>query len=66
MAQKETVDLNRYLIDKCALVHMAACEEWNHGPAADSWRDDDGNLCIQYADGSWWHYRAAEDGIEWW
>lgn len=29
----------------------------------DSWRDEQGFLCVKYKNGQWWHY--SEQG-EWW
>ena len=52
--------------EECRQVHIAACEDWAHGEAVKAWLDDDGNLCAQYEDGSWWHYRETLDGLEWW
>lgn len=51
---------------RCAEEHMKACEDWNHGQIKGSWLDADGNLCIQYEDGCWWHYRETESGLQWW
>lgn len=45
--------------------HKAGCEEWTHGLPEKIWREGD-VLCIEYADGNWWHYKASEKGLEWW
>lgn len=46
--------------------HMAACEDWTHGTVEKAWIDDDGNTCVQYEDGSWWHYKETSEGLQWW
>lgn len=28
-----------------------------------AWRDDNGILCVEYANGNWWHYNELG---EWW
>lgn len=46
--------------------HKAVYEKWPHGEPT-SVRKNDGNIVeIQYEDGSWYHYRKTENGIEWW
>lgn len=46
--------------------HIAACEDWTHGEVETAWLDDDGNTCVQYKDGSWWHYKETPEGLQWW
>lgn len=46
--------------------HRAAFENWPHGEAAQSWRDESGVLCVRYEDGEWYHYKEGADGLEWW
>lgn len=46
--------------------HKEAFENWKEGVIADVWRDEEGNLCIRYESGKWWHYRRNADGVEWW
>lgn len=36
--------------------HMKSCDEWIDGEPVKSWFDNDGNFCIEYASGRWWHY----------
>lgn len=43
--------------------HKAASETWSEGNIKRTWVDDDGNLCIEYESGRWWHYN---DKGEWW
>lgn len=45
--------------------HKAGYEEWTHGLPEKIWREGD-VLCIEYTDGKWWHYKANENGLEWW
>jgi len=51
------------LAEKISKAHQNACETWEHGEARKTWFDHSGNICIEYADGEWWHYN--EKG-EWW
>lgn len=48
--------------------HKSACENWLHGDMSESWVDDNGYICIRYADGAWYHYgrRNIDDSIVWW
>lgn len=43
--------------------HKAAFENWKEGSIKKVWIDGDGNICIEYESGNWWHYN--EEG-EWW
>lgn len=43
-------------------MHMQACDEWKDGDPVKTWYDSDGNLCIEYESGRWWHYFNGE----WW
>lgn len=43
--------------------HKEAFEEWKEGEPVKVWFDFEGNLCIEYESGKWWHYN--EKG-EWW
>lgn len=52
--------------DCYAVIHKTACESWTHGNVKDAWKDKDGNICVQYEDGTWWHYRTTPGGVEWW
>lgn len=47
--------------------HKAALEYWYEGEIQKVWTDGDGNICIAYESGKWWHYRETGNGdIEWW
>lgn len=46
--------------------HKKAFEEWKHGDPIETWTDENGDLCIRYASGTWWHYRLAGSYWEWW
>lgn len=43
--------------------HKNASENWQEGEIAKVWIDGQGNICIEYKSGKWWHYN--EEG-EWW
>ena len=51
------------LTAQCYTQHKAAWENWPNGEPVKSWFDAEGNICIEYESGKWWHYN--EDG-EWW
>lgn len=42
--------------------HSEACENWTDGAPVKAWYDIDGNFCIEYESGRWWHYSNGE----WW
>jgi len=47
--------------------HKATLEYWYEGEIQKVWTDGDGNICIAYESGKWWHYRETGNGdIEWW
>ena len=51
------------LTAKCYDRHKQAFENWSEGEPVKVWFDFEGNLCIEYESGKWWHYN--EKG-EWW
>lgn len=59
-------------VNDCYEQHKAVWEKWDKGEPVDHWRDDEGNMCIRYANGEWFHYRinpGAEGEapfLEWW
>ena len=47
--------------------HKKAVENWTDGEVQEIWIDGDGNVCIAYESGKWWHYCEDKNGkIEWW
>lgn len=48
---------------ECSMKHKQAFEEWREGDIEKVWLDGQGNLCIEYQSGNWWHYN---DKGEWW
>lgn len=46
--------------------HMAVCEKWENGGPVKAWQDADNNICIEYSNGQWWHYRMNNNQLEWW
>jgi hypothetical protein len=43
--------------------HKKAFEKWDEGEIKKIWIDSEGNVCIEYESGNWWHYN---DKGEWW
>ena len=49
--------------------HRRVFEHDKLGDVAEVWYDDDGILCIKYANGDWYHYKCDKDtkyNLEWW
>lgn len=62
------IDPSRWCVEDVVKSHKFAWERWPHGEADESWIDEDGYLCIRYADGDWYHYglSALANEIVWW
>lgn len=48
--------------------HRSRFDTWEHGKIKKAWIDENGNTCIMYQSGKWWHYNVDEKGnmIFWW
>lgn len=59
-AAKSTMEdlANRYYA-----AHKSAAGLWDEGQPVKVWYDPDGNICIEYESGKWWHY--SNNG-QWW
>ena len=44
---------------ECCNSHKEAVEDWKEGEISKVWIDGNGNLCIEYESGNWWHYNEA-------
>ena len=42
--------------------HKEAFEEWGEGEPVKAWFDFEGNFCIEYESGKWWHYNDKSNG----
>ena len=51
------------LTEKCFSKHKQASDHWENGEPVKTWWDSDGNFCIKYENGNWWHYNSKG---EWW
>lgn len=60
---KELKEKMEHLTETYYNNHKSAWENWENGEPTKVWFDMDGNLCIEYENGKWWHYN--EKG-EWW
>ena len=40
--------------------HKTEFGEWREGKPVKSWYDDDGNICVEYESGKWWHYKDLD------
>ena len=54
------------LANRCADTHSLSVEEWTEGEPVKGWQDVDGNICVEYASGAWWHYKWTPEGLQWW
>lgn len=48
---------------ECFEMHKKAFETWQEGDIKKIWLDGQGNICIEYESGHYWHYN---DRGEWW
>lgn len=55
-------------VDQYAREHKKAFEDWTHGEVSDAWLHEGKKdiVCVQYEDGSWWHYEETPEGLKWW
>ena len=61
------IDIQKAKAQKFSEVHGMAWDNPNHlGEIEKVWQDEDGNLCIQYSCGEWYHYRLVGNRLEWW
>lgn len=60
---KEVKERMESLTEKYYKAHKSACGDWTNGEPTKVWWDMDGNLCIEYENGKWWHYNEQ---VEWW
>ena len=56
---KETREKMERLTAEFFAMHKAAYDNWEHGDPVKTWWDMDGNICIEYEDGKWWHYNKV-------
>ena len=61
-----TIDLLKAKAQKYSEIHRAAFEVDKLGIIKQVGTDEDGNVCIKYSNGQWFHYRMVNDQLEWW
>ena len=42
--------------------HKSIFDTWEHGEISETRTDLDGNTCIRYESGAWWHYKTDRKG----
>lgn len=42
--------------------HRSLFENLEYGEIKETWKDADGNTCIKYTSGNWWHYTVDKNG----
>ena len=57
---------NELTPQECYEFHRSIFEHWEYGAIAESWTDEQGNLCIRYDSGIWFHYRRNCSEINFW
>lgn len=40
--------------------HMFFVKDWPYGKPTKAWFDNDGNICVEYESGKWWHYKNLD------
>lgn len=58
--------MNSNLLATFYHAHKNAFENWQEGIPVDDWVDKDGNVCIEYISGNWWHYKLENNKVIWW
>ena len=53
-------------MEKCLREHMDTFCDWPYGDVKKVEVDRDGNLCIHYTGGMYWHYKRKDEEIVWW
>ena len=53
---KKTQEMMKKLAVELSEMHKSAVEDWQNGEIEKIWFDHNGNLCIEYTSGNWWHY----------
>lgn len=54
------------LVDRIYQCHCSSIEEWQEGHPVESWIDRNGNICVRYESGKYWHYKPDGSGFTWW
>ena len=57
---------NELTPQECYEFHRSIFERWEYGGIAESWTDEQGNLCIRYDSGIWFHYRRNGGELNLW
>lgn len=62
------IDMIKTKAEKYATIHRQAFEIDKLGAIETYWQDDNGDICVKYACGDWYHYRINEKykTLEWW
>lgn len=61
-----TIDLISTKAQKYSEIHRAAFEVDKLGIIKQVATDEEGNICIKYSNGQWFHYRMVNNQLEWW
>ena len=61
-----TINLLEAKARKYSEQHRKAFENNKLGIIKQIGTDEDGNICIKYSNGQWYHYRERDGHLEWW
>ena len=62
----ELLELNKKAL-YCMVEHRRAFGgDWAFGQPERAWYDENGDFCVGYQGGKWWHYREVDGNMEWW
>ena len=51
----------------CMKAHKQIFENWIEGKIDKCWADEEGNTCVSYESGNWWHYSIKDGEVtKWW
>lgn len=54
------------LATKAYTEHKSSFENWTYGEINKVWFAGDGVLCIEYENGTWYHYCWENEQLQWW
>lgn len=47
-------------------IHKKTWESWPYEDIKKIWKDERGNICVKYKNGTWFHYSRKNGHLEWW
>ena len=54
-------------VNKVYTKHKNAFESWEYGEPIKAWYDENGDFCVMYESGKWFHYKGIDETYPaWW